>query len=819
MKAVVLAGGEGARMRPLTCDVPKSLLRLCGKPNIEYVLDMLFAAGCDEAIVTTCYLADDVKAYIEESAASRYSGMVLRVVEESEPRGTAGSVKNASAQFGRKVNVNSQVDTFEEVRNGSSRNGGTGIAGLTEPFLVISGDSICDFDLKKFRDMHVESNNELSILLSHVKDPREYGLVRLNKLGKVSEFIEKPDWSRATGDLASTGIYFVSPSVMNYIPNSGHFDFARDLFPLMMRENKIIGGFEFSGYWSDVGDIPSYIRTQFDMMFKKVETGLNISSSFVSTADGKIPGGKYKIIPPVYIGKNVSVGEGSLIGPGTVLDDGCVVGTNAHVKGSILLPNSRVESGVRVTGAVLASGSTVKNGAELFDGAVLGSNSIVGDKTTVLQNVLIWPAKLISPRVRVYENVIVTPPERNIFDDAGVFGSVDGELLPEMCARLGKACASMKSGIKIGIATDGSRTAKVLKMALQAGAMASGAYIWDFGEAFMAQMPFFASFCGLDIGVFIGGDGTPHSNNARLTFCDSDGLPLKRSKEREIERKIAKSDFARSDIDKGRDISSITSIRLIYSQELCRVAKGNLSGLSLAVECENPEIARLLRDSLERLECSYSDELTAKISKEGNKVSMVERGFPEVSSDVLLAICCLNEFRDGKDVALPGDAPGVINDIAKMYSRKVLRFYDSSNEKSDDNARRLAACQNWSKDALFMTVKLLTIMRDRKKYLHELVEEIPKFYITGREMAINFSPVRLVEIFKDDLGQTAFASEGVAISHGDAKAVLTPSKKGNRVKVLVEADTMEAAEEFGSKIQGKLAAEITKNGSAKMTKQ
>lgn len=795
MKAVVLAGGEGTRMRPLTCDVPKPLLRLCGKPNIEYVLDMLFAAGCDEAIVTACYLADDIKAYVESIAPSRYRGMVVHAVEESEPRGTAGSVKSASSHF---------------------KSGGNGIAGLTEPFLVINGDCICDFDLKKFEDMHRESSNELSILVSHVKDPSEYGIVRVNKLGRVTEIAEKPDWSCVLGDLANTGIYFVNPSVMNYIKNGEFFDFARDLFPQMIRENKVIGAFELSGYWSDIGDIHSYIRTQFDMMFKKVNTSLKISSSFVSTADGKIPGGKYKIIPPVYIGKNVSVGEGSLIGPGTVLDDGCFVGANVHIKGSVLLPNTRVENGSRVTGAVLASGSTVKNGAELFDGAVLGANSIVGDKTVVLQNVLIWPAKLIPPRVRVYDNVVVTPPERSIFDDGGIFGSVDGELLPETCARIGKACASMKPGIKIGIATDNTRTAKVLKMALQSGAMASGAYIWDFGEAFMAQMPFFASFCGLDIGVFIGNDGLQrgnretHGNNVRMTFCDSDGLPLKRSKEREIERKIAKSDFARSDIDKGRDISSITSIRLIYSQELCRVARGSLSGVNLAVECENPEIARLLRDSLDRLECSYSDELIAKISRDGSLVSMVERGFPEVSNDVLLAICCLNEFRDGKDVALPGDAPGVIDDIAKMYSRKVLRYYDSSENTPDDNARRLAACQNWSKDALFITIKLLSIMRDRKKYLHELVEEIPKFYITGREMAINFSPVRLIEIFKDDLEQTAFASEGVAISHGDAKAVLTPSKRGNRLKVLVEANTMEAAEEFESKIQGRLTAEITK---------
>ena len=774
MKAVIMAGGEGSRMRPLTCDVPKPMLRLCGKPALEYIFDLLYKNDCNEAVLTLRYLSDEIKEYVERiQAEGKYGGMKISFVEETECLGTAGSVKAAAANF-------------------------------KEPFLVISGDAVCDFNLKNFSELHNTSNNEVSILLTKVNDPREYGLVTLTSLGKVNSFIEKPGWSRAVSEFANTGIYYINHSVLSYIPENTEYDFSKDLFPSMMKKGKIIGGFNIDGYWCDIGDFASYIKCQTDLILKRAKSNLNISESYVCTNDGKIPGGRYRIIPPVFIGDHVTIGDGSVIGPGSVIDNGCVIGSNVHVKTSIVLENSKVESNARITGGIVASGSTIKNGSVLFDGAVLGSSSVLGDRSTILQNVLVWPKKIIPPAVRVYENIVVQPPERDLFDDIGVCGSADAELVPEVCAKLGKACASLKTGIKIGVSTDGTRTAKVLKMAIQSGAMASGAYIWDFGESFMSQLPFFTSFCGLDMGIFIKTMGDPHGNNASLTFCGPDGLPLPRFKERNIENRVLKSDFRRSEINKGRDISNITSIRMIYNQELCRNAKNTLEGMAVSVDSENPEISRILRECLDRVGCTYSDNLTVNINADGTELTMTERNYAPVLQPTLLAICCNHDFRESRDVALPANAPEIIDDIAKMYSRRVLRYFESSSDGTDETARRLAACQPWSKDALFMCFKILSIMHDRNKSLHELVDEIPKFYISDKEMPLYFSPVKLKDIFKEDLRKTAFASEGVTVSGKGAKALLTPSKKGNRIKILVEADNMETAEEFSADISRKI---------------
>lgn len=799
MKAVIMAGGEGERMRPLTCTVPKPMLRLCGRPVLRYTLELLKNNGCTHAVLSIRYLSDEIKEFLREEFGAgsgagqdevfHFGQMKISYVEEKEKLGTAGGVKLAAQEF---LNDTSGA----------------------EPFLVISGDAICDFNLSHFESLHNGSNNELSILLTKVSDPREYGLVTLTKLGKISSFIEKPSWSRSVSDLANTGIYFINPQVLSYIPDGVPYDFSKDLFPKMMKSEKIIGGFEEQGYWCDIGDIRSYVRCQSHIMSKRVKTSVNISENYVCSNDGRIPGGRYKIIPPVFIGGNVRIGDGTIVGPGTVIDDGCVIGSNAHIKNSIVLQNARVENNARMTGTVLAENTIVKNSAELYDSSVLGSSSVLGERSSILQNVLVWPDKLIPPHVRVFENVVNQPPQRDFFDDEGVSGSADSELNPAQCAKLGHACASLRPGTKIGIATDGSRTARALKMAMQSGAMASGGYVWDFGEAFMSQMPFFAAFCGLDIGIFIKNPGMGTGNDVTLTFCGSDGLPLARSVERDIEKRLRSSNFIRTDINRGRDISSITSIRLIYSQELCRVARGELNGIAVAVESENPEIARVFRECLDRVGAAFSDELSIRINEDGTDVVMHEKTYPKVSHDTLVAICCNNEFRAEKDVALPASAPHIIDDMADMYSRRVLRYSESSMDNSDENARRLASCQAWSKDALFTAMKVLRIMHDRKLSLHELVEEIPKFYRYDRNIVINFSPVKLKEILKgDDIwANVAFAEEGLTVTNElkGVKAVVMPSKKGNRLRILAEAESMNAAEEFALDISQRISSEINK---------
>ena len=230
MKAVIMAGGEGSRLRPITCDCPKPLTEIAGHPVIEYIFELLIRHSCDEAKVTLKYLAENIT---ERYFSGKYKGLPLDFVMEERPLGTAGSVKNA--------------------------------ADFEEDFAVISGDALCDIDLSAAFELHKRTNAAVTVVAARVSDPREYGLVSA-KGDRVCSFVEKPSFSGVTTDLANTGIYILSPRVLRKIPDNSPYDFAKDLFPRLLRENERISVYVTDGYWCDIGDIKSYLESQFDVI-------------------------------------------------------------------------------------------------------------------------------------------------------------------------------------------------------------------------------------------------------------------------------------------------------------------------------------------------------------------------------------------------------------------------------------------------------------------------------------------------------------------------------------------------------------------------
>ena len=311
MKAIIMAGGEGSRLRPLTCDSPKPMARLCGRPVLEYILELLAAHGVTQAAVTLRYLPEAVTEHFPDR---RYAGIDLRFVEEVSPLGTAGSVKNAAAGF---------IQGKDE----DSTDG--------EGFIVISGDALCDLDLTAAFEFHRRSGADATLLTSQVADPREYGLVDCDADGVVTGFVEKPGWTQAYIDRANTGIYILKPSCLDMIPEGEPYDFAKDLFSQMLRQDRKLCAFGAKGYWCDIGDLDSYRRCQSDILEGRVRT-------FCRKAAGshQPPRGDYRIIEPVYIGEGVTIGCGSVIGPGAVLDDGVTVGAMTRIKESVLLPDA-----------------------------------------------------------------------------------------------------------------------------------------------------------------------------------------------------------------------------------------------------------------------------------------------------------------------------------------------------------------------------------------------------------------------------------------------------------------------------------------------
>ena len=227
MKAVILAGGEGKRLKSVTGETPKPLVPLLGRSLMEHILLLLRRCGFTEICAAVRYRAEEIAAAFGDGADY---GVSLGYRREDEPLGTAGAVKNCADFYG------------------------------DEDFLLISGDAACDFDLAALRRRHRESGAAATIALRREASPLRFGLAVTDGSGEVRGFVEKPDWPGVVSDLVNTGIYVLSPRAMAYVPEGRPFDFARDLFPLLLRRGERIAGAEMEGYWCDVGTPQSYYR-------------------------------------------------------------------------------------------------------------------------------------------------------------------------------------------------------------------------------------------------------------------------------------------------------------------------------------------------------------------------------------------------------------------------------------------------------------------------------------------------------------------------------------------------------------------------------
>ncbi|HYZ10476.1 MAG TPA: NDP-sugar synthase, partial [Actinomycetota bacterium] len=275
MKGVVMAGGQGTRLRPLTSNQPKPMLPIVGRPMMEHVLVLLREHGLTEVVATVQFLASVVRHYFGDGSDL---GLSLVYATENEPLGTAGSVKNAE-QF------------------------------LDDTFLVMSGDHVTDLDLTAAARFHRERGAAATVVLKRAENPLEFGIVITGEDGRVERFLEKPGWGEVFSDTINTGIYVLEPEVLAHVPVNEEFDFAKDLFPLLLEKGLPLYGFVAEGYWADVGHLEAYLEVHRDILDRKVSitpTGFELDRG-VWLGEGAEVHPEAKVEGPAYVGDNSRV--------------------------------------------------------------------------------------------------------------------------------------------------------------------------------------------------------------------------------------------------------------------------------------------------------------------------------------------------------------------------------------------------------------------------------------------------------------------------------------------------------------------------------
>jgi mannose-1-phosphate guanylyltransferase len=355
MQALILAGGEGTRLQPLTSTVPKPVVPLVDRPFIVYMLEWLARHGVDDVVLSCGYLASGVRNVLGDGAAF---GVRLRYVEEPEPLGTGGAVKLAEPL-------------------------------LDERFLMLNGDTLTDLDVTAQVRRHEEAGATATLGLIPVSDPSAYGLVRIGPDGAVTGFLEKPSPDQVDTDLVSGGVYVLQRSVLDLMPAAGPCSIERDVFPRLIGHG--LQGVASDAYWLDIGTPERYLRASFDILEGEVKTtvGDRLGSSYREVADDAEVLGR--LIPPALVGAGCRIAAGAHAGPRVVLGPGVTLGPGAVLEEAVVLDGAEIGPDVHLSHCIVGAGARIGAGCTVAGGAVLGEGVTLGPGNEVTAGARIFP--------------------------------------------------------------------------------------------------------------------------------------------------------------------------------------------------------------------------------------------------------------------------------------------------------------------------------------------------------------------------------------------------------------------------------------------
>lgn len=756
MKAVIMAGGEGTRLRPLTCERPKPMALVCGRPAIEYILDLLSLHGCDEAVITLGYLGEKIESHFE---TGHYNGIKLHFSYEDAPLGTAGSVKKAAKLF-------------------------------QEPFVVISGDALCDFNLHQALTFHQNHNAVATIIAKQVDDPREYGLV-VSSDGKINGFSEKPSYLSAVSDLANTGVYILSPSVLELIPDNTKYDFARDVFPQMLYRDINLMCYQEDGYWCDIGDFESYMRCQKDILDGLVKCQLpapEIAKGIFSHSE--IPE-HVKIKPPCFIGKNVILGEGTKLDSGSILCDHVCIGKNTRIYGSVLLDHVYVSDNVTCNRSIICENAKVKSRAEIFENAVIGSGAVIGEKAQIKSGVRIWNNKLIHDGQTIVSDIKYGAKGKIEFSDNGFVGETNVDITVEFAARLGCSVASCSERI-CAVSSSSAKSALAIKKALISGILSTGKSVADCGEVTIPIMIHTAKLISADICVHISSGA-----NTVIKITDGDGLPISRQKERAIEGGMNRGEFPTASWDKFGSVKNITNSAMLYGASLYNHANFK-SRYSIRVLCQNSALLRLVTPFFEQISSKEGEVIEIHLDSHGMTTEFFTERLGKIPHDRLVLIACAQLMREGYDIALPHEFAACADALADKYQRRVYRWFSCPNDDSDFKARALAKTQPFFKDGVILALYVLHLMEKNNTTLKEELNTIPKFNSENRFVTIKLPPQRILNsLFDTSHG----IGEGVIYHENNDRVLIRSAKQGNGLYLFAESTSAETAKSLCDSVE------------------
>jgi mannose-1-phosphate guanylyltransferase / phosphomannomutase len=812
VKAVVMAGGEGTRLRPLTSNQPKPMVPIVGKPCMEHILELLKKHGFDQVIVTLAFLPQAIRSYFGDGEAL---GLQIEYSVEESPLGTAGSVRLASGK-------------------------------LDDTVLVISGDALCDIDLGHLVAFHREREAAVTIALKSVENPLEFGIVVTDQEGRIERFLEKPSWGQVFSDTINTGIYVLEPEVLSHVPTDRPYDFSKELFPHLLEMGRPLYGMVCDGYWQDIGNLDQFRQANFDALDGRV--GLDVPGirlrGNIWIGEGVEVDDLEDVEGPAFIGNYCRLSSQASIGPYSVLSASVTLRERARTVRSVIDASTHIGRSALVEGAVVGRNCDVRSHVRIQEGAAIGDEVVLGAQSMVMPGVRIYPYKEVESGAHIHESLIWESRATSaLFGKDGVSGLIDVDLTPEVAVRLAAALGTaLKRGARVVASRESPRACRTIKRAMITGLNSAGVDVADLRVLPSSVSRHLLKTHGYEAGFHVGvSQSDPET--IQIRFFEQPGIQMTSGMEKEVEKHFNRRELRRVPFGDIGNVSYPARVRESYAQDLLSdldvaaikrrsfriVVDYGYSGASfvlplllgpLGIEAisahgftsESAATAASLRESIgqaKRLLGAIGADLGAVFDRAGERLFLIDEQGHEipVEQTLLLYLQLIGGRERAGKVAFPITVTGRVEEIAAAGKLEVVRTPAAPGEltrvASEDGVVFAGAVGGIyvfpqflpAYDAVASLCKLLELLAPVETPLSELVAGLPASTVVHRQLACPWALKGLVmRVLTERLkGRELDLTDGIKVIDERGWAEVLPDPDEPLIHVYAEGATEEAS--------------------------
>jgi len=810
IKAVIMAGGFGTRLRPLTLNVPKPMVAVGNSPIMLHIVDLLKQYGIRDLISLLYYQPEYVSNYFGDGSDF---GINMSYVSAVADYGTAGSVKNASDY-------------------------------LDDTFVIISGDVVTDFDLGKAIEFHRSKKSKATLILTKVDNPLQYGIVIRNSEGQIENFLEKPTWGQVFSDTINTGIYILEPEVLELIPKEEEFDFGKDLFPLMLKEDIPLYGYVSKGYWKDVGNLYEYQNVQLDILYKK--TNLKIKSSNKNEISESA-----KIMNSI-LGDNVKIGENVNIS-NSIIGDNSIIKAHSNVYNSTIWNDCIIGKYSDLTDDVICSNVTIGDNVTLQENVYISDNCQIGDRVVITTNVKVWPDKIIENGSILFRSLTSNELwNKEIFTDARITGSSNLDISPEFSSKIGSAIGMMLGvGSTILASRDPDKVSRLIKRSIISGLLSVGVNVNDLQKTSIPQARQELR-TGKNNGGFHVRRSPRNQNQLDIIILAEDGRDIRIPMAKKIERYFFGEEIRRVHFDKvgnivfpertneiylqryldNLDLKSIRKrkfkILVDYSYGLISTTFPNILGqmgvsaLSLHDYLNPIHYTNSRKDDKKEIRTimkSLNYNMGFLIDRGAEKISIVDDDGKQIDNRRLLTIVTklvleTNKRRDRSlqfnKIALTVVSPRECEDLAESYGVKIIEIKNSHSAMMEATLDKEIGFVGsiyggfifpeflFAADAMFSIGRILEMISQIGVKIKKLDETLQKLHYEELDFECPWSKKGMLmrKVLEHTEEENRLLVEGVKIRKKEYSLLFIPDKEKSIFKVNIESDKFEIVEKL-----------------------